>query len=202
MNTQHRLHNIDYTTGNLGVALTSYTRCVNVISAVPLPWLVRLVNEYAPQPREAAGEDHDPYPELMTDPRAPRISRVAQPDLISVAHRLWLFFAAVSESERAALFNDMLDDAELSPKVNERAELFWMTSRTDSGPLLLAGCAAALLAATQGHNWRRLGTCAADDCVDVYVDEAGRGARRYCSTTCLNRARVRAYRSRQRAASN
>src|ERR1035437_7263804 len=123
----------------------THTHCVSVISAVPLPWLVRLVNEYAPQPREAAGEDHDPHPELMTDPRAPRISRVAQPDLISVAHRLWLFFAAVSESERAALFNDMLDDAELSPKVNERAELFWMTSRTDSGALLLAGCAAALL---------------------------------------------------------
>jgi predicted RNA-binding Zn ribbon-like protein len=172
---------------------------MSVIPSVPLPWLVKLVNEYAQQAREAAGEDHDPYPDVMTDPRAPRISRVAQHDLISIAQRLWLLFATVSEAERADMFNDMLDDAELSPKVNESGELFWMTSRTDSGPLLLAGCAAALLAATQEHNWRRLGICAGDDCVDVYVDEAGRGTRRYCSATCLNRARVRAYRSRQRA---
>ena len=55
----------------------------------------------------------------------------------------------------------------------------------------------ALLAATQEHSWLRVGTCAGDDCVDVYVDQDGRGARRYCSATCLNRARVRAYRSRQ-----
>jgi CGNR zinc finger len=175
---------------------------MNIIPVVPLPWLVRLVNEYAPQPREASGEDHDPYPDAMTDPLAPRISRVSQADLICVADRLWLFFAAVSESERAALFNDMLHDAALSPQVNEHGELLWTTRHIDSRPLLLAGCAAALLAAAQEHNWRRLGTCAGDDCVDVYIDEAGRGARRYCSATCLNRARVRAYRSRQRAASS
>jgi predicted RNA-binding Zn ribbon-like protein len=173
---------------------------MNIVPAVPLSWLVRLVNEYAPAPREAAREDHDPYPEVMTDPRAPHLPRMAQQDLISLAHRLWLLFAAVSEADRSAAFNDILHDAELSPKVNERGELFWMTSRTDSKPLLLAGCAAALLAATQEHNWRRVGTCAGDDCMDVYVDEDGRGARRYCSATCLNRARVRAYRSRQGAA--
>ena len=175
---------------------------MNVIPAVQLPWLVRLVNAYAPAPREAAGEDHDPYPDVMTDPPAPHIPGVAQQDLISVAHRLWLVFAAVSAAKRTAAFNEILDDAQLSPKVNERGELFWMTSRTDSEPLLLAGCAATLLAATQEHSWRRVGTCAGDDCVDVYVDQDGRGARRYCSATCLNRARVRAYRSRQRARSS
>lgn len=57
----------------------------------------------------------------------------------------------------------------------------------------------ATLWATQEHGWRRLGLCAGDDCQDVYLDEAGRGTRRYCSATCLNRARVRAFRSRRRA---
>ena len=175
---------------------------MDVIPPVLLPWLVRLVNQYAPQPREAAGEERDPYPDVMTDPQAPGISRITQQDLMSIAQRLWLLFAAVSEAERAALFNDILNDAELSPMVNERGELRWMTRRTNSGPLLMAGCAAALLAATQEHNWRRLGICAGDDCLDVYLDEAGRGTRRYCSATCLNRARVRAYRSRQRAGSS
>lgn len=169
---------------------------------VLLPWLVRLVNEYAPQARAAAGEGRNPYPDVMTDPQAPRISRVAQKDLISIAQGLWLLFAAATDAERAALLNDLLEDAELSPNVNERGELRWTTRHTSSGPLLLAGCAAALLAATQEHGWDRLGICAGDDCVDVYLDEAGRGTRRYCSATCLNRARVRAYRSRHRARSS
>ncbi len=119
-------------------------------------------------------------------------------DLIFIAHRLWLLFAAVGEAERAALLNGLLADAELSPQVNERGELVWVTVRTGSEQLLLAGCVAALMAVTQERSWRPLGICAGDDCVDVYVDEAGRGARRYCSATCLNRARVRAYRARQR----
>lgn len=187
---------------NLIVIFLSYTRLMSVVPPVPPPWLVSLVNEYAPQTREAARENHCPYLDVMAGPQAPRMSPVSQKDLISIAHRLWLIFAAESEAQRAALLNDLLDDAELSPQVNERAELCWTTSHTNAGPLLLAGCAAALLVATQEHNWRRLGTCAGDDCVDAYIDAAGRGTRRYCSATCLNRARVRAYRSRQRARSS
>ena len=186
---------------NLIVTFWSYTRLMSVVPSVPQPWLVSLANEYAPQTREAAGETRGPYLDVMAEPQAPRMSRVSQKDLISIAHRLWRIFAAEGEAQRAALFADLLDDAELSPQVNERAELCWTTSHTNAGPLLLAGCAAALLVATQEHNWRRLGTCAGDDCVDVYIDAAGRGTRRYCSATCLNRARVRAYRSRQHASS-
>jgi predicted RNA-binding Zn ribbon-like protein len=163
--------------------------------------MVGLVNEYAQPAREAAGEEHEPYPDVMSDLGAPRLPRVARRDLISVAQRLWPLFAAVSGVERAALLNDMLDDAELSPGVGADAELLWRTRRADAGGLLLAGCAAALVAVTQEHGWSRLGMCAGYDCLDVYLDEAGRGTRRYCSATCLNRSRVRAFRYRQRAAS-
>jgi predicted RNA-binding Zn ribbon-like protein len=172
---------------------------MRMVPSVAPAWLVGLVNEYAQPAREAAGEDRDPYPAVMDDPMAPRIPRVARRDLIDIAQRLWLLFASESEAERAALFNDLLDDAELSPGVSEDAELIWMTRRTDAGGLLLAGCAAALLGVIGEHGWGRLGVCAGYDCLDVYLDEAGRGTRRYCSATCLNRSRVRAYRYRQRA---
>jgi hypothetical protein len=48
------------------------------------------------------------------------------------------------------------------------------------------------MAATRKYGWSRLGICAGDDCLDGYLDEAGRRTRRYCSVTCLSRARVRA----------
>jgi CGNR zinc finger len=63
--------------------------------------------------------------------------------------------------------------------------------------VLRAGCAVALMAAVQRNGWDRLGIRDGADCVDVYLDEHGRAPRRYCSGTCLNRARTRAYRSRQ-----
>ena len=164
-----------------------------------VPWLVHLINGYAPQPRHAAGEDRAPYPDLTSDP--PGIEAMTKRDLICIARRLWPVFGTVSDTERATLLNDLLEDAALSPRVDEHTTVSWTTSGVGAR-LLLAGCVVALLEATQAHGWQRLGTCAGDACVDVYVDEIGRGTRRYCSTTCLNRARVRAYRSRQRAASD
>lgn len=172
------------------------------VPVVSPPWLVGLVNEYAQPAREAAGEEGDPYPDVMSDPIAPHLRRVARRDLITVAERLWLLFAAESDVERAALLNDMLDDAQLSPGVDEGAALVWRTRRVDAGGLLLAGCAALLLGVVQELGWDRLGMCAGYDCLDVYLDEAGRGTRRFCSATCLNRSRIRAYRYRQRAASS
>jgi hypothetical protein len=169
------------------------------IPVVPSSWLVTLVNEYAQPPRHASGEDDDPYPDMMGEPSAPSMSQVAQDDLIRIAQRLWPLFAATGDAERVALLNDILEEADLTPRVTEVGELCWRTRRTGSGHLLLAGCAASVLRASQEHGWRRLGLCAGDDCQDVYLDEAGRGARRYCSATCLNRARVRAFRSRARA---
>jgi predicted RNA-binding Zn ribbon-like protein len=168
------------------------------IPDVDLAWLVRLVNGYATSSREASGEDNS-HPDVMTDPGAPDLLRAAQPDLVSTAQRLWQVFAGLTTAERTALLNDMLDESELSPRLNKDGELRWTTSFTGSGPRLLAACTAALLSATRQHGWCRMGICAGDDCLDVYFDETGRGARRYCSATCLNRARVRAYRSRQRA---
>lgn len=47
----------------------------------------------------------------------------------------------------------------------------------------------------------RLGVCASQRCVDVFVDTSPNRSRRYCSERCSSRANVAAYRARQRAAS-
>lgn len=45
----------------------------------------------------------------------------------------------------------------------------------------------------------RLGRCRADDCQRLYFDRSKNGSRRFCSTTCQNRVKAAAFRSRQRA---
>ena len=46
----------------------------------------------------------------------------------------------------------------------------------------------------------RLGVCAAERCINVYVDTSPNQSRRYCSERCSSRANVAAYRARQKAA--
>jgi predicted RNA-binding Zn ribbon-like protein len=45
----------------------------------------------------------------------------------------------------------------------------------------------------------RLGTCADDGCAGIVLDLSRNRSRRFCSTTCTNRAAVAAYRARQAA---
>ena len=47
----------------------------------------------------------------------------------------------------------------------------------------------------------RLGVCAEPRCTDVYVDTSPNQSRRYCSDRCSSRAKVAAYRARQKAES-
>jgi predicted RNA-binding Zn ribbon-like protein len=68
------------------------------------------------------------------------------------------------------------------------------------GELLVAGAAFGLAAWLLEAGMDRRGQCDAHDCDDVYVDTSRNHSRRYCSTTCSNRANVAAHRARQRAA--
>jgi CGNR zinc finger len=157
------------------------------VEPVSVPWLVELINGFAPQARLAAGEQDAPYPDLAgTD--------LGRADLIDLAARLWPVFGAESDTARAAALNEILELSELAPRVGPSA-VGWTCN---PGCALLSGCAATILDVLAEHEWDRLGTCDGHDCDDVYLAESARGARRYCSHTCLNRARVRAYRSRQR----
>jgi predicted RNA-binding Zn ribbon-like protein len=61
----------------------------------------------------------------------------------------------------------------------------------------VAGCATGLAVVLGSDLSGRLGVCTADRCDRVYVDTSRNGTRRYCSTSCQNRVKAAAFRSRQ-----
>jgi predicted RNA-binding Zn ribbon-like protein len=60
-----------------------------------------------------------------------------------------------------------------------------------------AGCATGLAIVLGTEDRGRLGVCTAPRCDRVYVDASRNGTRRFCSTTCQNRVKTAAFRSRQ-----
>jgi predicted RNA-binding Zn ribbon-like protein len=60
-----------------------------------------------------------------------------------------------------------------------------------------AGCATGLAIVLGTEDRGRLGMCTAPRCDRVYVDTSRNGTRRFCSTTCQNRVKTAAFRSRQ-----
>ena len=59
-----------------------------------------------------------------------------------------------------------------------------------------AGCATGLAIVLGTEAAGRLGVCTAPRCDRVYVDTSRNGTRRFCSTTCQNRVKTAAFRSR------
>jgi CGNR zinc finger len=164
------------------------------LPAVRLDWLVDLVNEYGTQPRAVAGEAGQSFPGLIDAPSS--AADLGSEELTALADRCWPVFAEPAPTLRAGLLNDELAAARLSPVTSAGGDLEWLTGHVSSLQVLAAGCACALLTAVTRFGWDRLGICAGVDCADVYIDQRGRTRRLYCSPTCLNRARVRAYRAR------
>lgn len=169
-----------------------------VVPEVPPSWVVSLVNGYGTQPRLVSGEQDRPREELEDLAGLPEAVGLARPDLVRIADGLWPVFAAPTPTEGADALRRLLDGSELAPTVDDEARSWWVTARTGTAGLVTAGCAVTLLAIVSRGGWSRLGTCDGADCADVYLGTSGR-SRRYCSPTCLNRARVRAYRARQRS---
>lgn len=60
-----------------------------------------------------------------------------------------------------------------------------------------ATCATALAVVVGNGDLFRLGVCTAPSCDRVYVDTSRNGSRRFCSTQCMTRVKVSAYRARQ-----
>ena len=164
---------------------------------MPIPWVLQLVNSFASDPRAAAGEEHTPYP---PPPEPARSAGLTVPDLVGLADRIWPVFGAATDHDRAAALNALLDGATLAPRIHPDGSVGWTGPAVGPAAALPARCALALFDAVREHGWSRLGVCAGEDCVDVHLAASARGGRRYCSATCLNRARVRAYRARQRDA--
>jgi predicted RNA-binding Zn ribbon-like protein len=81
--------------------------------------------------------------------------------------------------------------------IDAAGEQGWVSEHAGGIELVQSACAVSLAEMVTRQGWNRIGTCAGRDCVDVFIDDRGRTARRYCSPSCLNRAKVRAYRARE-----
>jgi hypothetical protein len=174
--------------------VSDYSGQVHDVVPVPTAWLLRLVNGYTPEVREAAGAADQAYPSL--DPTGFPLPRRSQ-DLVELAEAHWQVFVEVDPERRSRLLTVLLRRAELSPAITPSGELAWSTSHRHAVGRAAAACAVALLEVVQRRGWDRIGVCGGDDCLDAFIDEAGSSHRVYCSTTCLNRAKVRAHRARR-----
>ena len=120
---------------------------------------------------------------------------------MAVANAWFEVFRAAPDAQAvAATLNELLDQA--SPAVvavcagdTVRGEVQMASAVTDTTRLAAWGALCLLdLVASAGLD--RLGLCAGDRCVDVYVDRSPRRNRRYCSQLCQTRERVHRFRER------
>jgi predicted RNA-binding Zn ribbon-like protein len=62
---------------------------------------------------------------------------------------------------------------------------------------ILVESAMAMIDVIRADEMSRLDRCEMDDCAGIVLDLSRNRSRKYCSTTCTNRAAVSAYRARQ-----
>jgi hypothetical protein len=156
--------------------------------------VVEFVNEYADRPRVVAGEQETPYPdavEVLGWPGELPVPAVGV--LVGAANAAFRVFASTHDGGRYEELNALLRSTPLAP-VATGSGLRWTIDAPDE--LVPAALSVCLLEWLMGHEQSRLGTCDASNCADVYADASPAGRRRFCSSTCLNRYKVAAYRQR------
>lgn len=154
-----------------------------------------LVNEWGTAARVEAGESQLPYPDVdeLGWPGA------GHADLVRTADLLHPVFAAATPDERVDRLDRLLVDASVSVRVDVsegHVEDRWVAARPADRLLVAALRTIREVLAERGAD--AIGTCADDQCVDVWIDGPRGRPRRYCSDYCSSRARVAAYRRRQR----
>lgn len=105
--------------------------------------------------------------------------------------------------EAAELLNGVLARAQAIPRISvHRADphLHFEPIGGSTAEWLAAATAMGLGVVLCDYGVERFGTCAAHDCVDVFVDTSKNRSRRHCSSTCSTRENVAAYRRRARSA--
>lgn len=173
----------------------------------PLPGslVVHLVNEWGDAPREAAHEEQQPYPSRASlrsaDPELwAQVRMPVEAELVAIANLLHPVFTAPSGAECAARLSELVVAARLAPRIDAEGWTVRVGWQAPSDRAVLAGAVLTLLEQLRSDpDATRLGTCSGEDCVDVYVDRSPARRRRFCSLTCQNRERARAYRSQRRA---
>jgi predicted RNA-binding Zn ribbon-like protein len=118
--------------------------------------------------------------------------------------RLRRVFDSKDEKVASSILNELIDETGARPQLTNhdgRWHMHYSPSGIPLAPLLAAEAAMALSVVIAQEGYDRLRTCEGDRCIDVFVDESKNHSRRFCSPNpCGNRASVKAFRERQRAA--
>lgn len=124
-------------------------------------------------------------------------------ELAAFAPELRAVFTAVADGDvdaAAQQVNGLLARTGAHPQLDNHDGQGWHLHfhGADNGLAVgwAAGCATGLAVVLGTDDRGRLGVCTAPRCDRVYVDISRNGTRRFCSTTCQNRVKAAAFRSR------
>lgn len=102
----------------------------------------------------------------------------------------------------AGLVNELLAEEQALPQLVRHGQHDWHIHAVSAdAPLatrMSVEAAMAMIDVIRGDEMSRLALCADPDCDGVVLDLSRNRSRRFCSTTCTNRAAVAAYRARRR----
>jgi predicted RNA-binding Zn ribbon-like protein len=106
-----------------------------------------------------------------------------------------------SRDEAVELVNEILAEARALPQLVRHGDTDWhLHAVEDDRPLherMLVETAMAMIDLIRADELSRLDICADADCEAIVLDLSRNRSRKFCSTTCGNRAAVAAYRARQ-----
>ena len=172
--------------------------------------IVDLVNSSPDLSAEEGLPDLDALADFVGRHRVSEVGGPTRTDLEAVRElrvRMHAVFLATDAAEAAALVNQMIARAPVTPRLTDHDGYDWhihyFTPGADLAEHLAVdgGIALAYVLAAGEHD--RLRVCEAPDCGQVLVDLSRNRSKRYCDArTCGNRLHVAAYRQRQRAAAN
>jgi predicted RNA-binding Zn ribbon-like protein len=177
---------------------------------------VELVNQLTPGwsrgrvqelPREAAARRQLAQAvEARVSGRPVQLTGRAGEELIQLASDLRSTFelTAGRESDRAAtLVNTLLQRYQAAPQLarhdGEGWHLHFHSQDKEAGHAVARGalCAMALAVVLGSPGVARLGVCESPRCDRVFIDTSKNSSRRFCSSTCLSRTKVAAFRARR-----
>lgn len=105
-----------------------------------------------------------------------------------------------TRDEAVATVNLWLAEAQAIPRLVRHDDMDWhIHAIADTAPLasrIRVETAMAMTDVIRADEMSRLGRCADDDCEGIVLDLSRNRSRRFCSTSCTNRAAVAAYRAR------
>lgn len=106
-----------------------------------------------------------------------------------------------SRDEAVEIVNDMLRSAGAVPRLVRHGTMDWhLHAVDDERPLatrIAVETAMAMIDVIRADEFSRLDVCADVTCDGLVLDLSRNRSRRFCSTTCSNRAAVTAYRARR-----